>query len=312
MKFTKKDFEEIAEKYELGKYKSNRHIWHALENTVYFIQTTKGKYILKIFKKSNSKFIKYQIKMTDYLAKNKVLTPRILKTKSGKGIHNYKKHDITIQEFIIGEEREKLNNIQVKNIGKEIGRLNKKLLKLNLKGGDNWGKDHQFKLEKNNVLKINKLDIKKEEKSLIKDLKKINRKKLRKSIIHSDLGDSNLLFKNNNLVAIIDWDDAHRDYLIYELSAVISSFFISKDLVKKEQIKLFLKHYQKELKINSEEKKALYYFTKDRIIKALIWCVEQQREHKKRRKEIQKWIDDYLMRLDCFNKVELKEFLSLY
>ncbi|MHA1829186.1 MAG: hypothetical protein ACTSX6_11135 [Candidatus Heimdallarchaeaceae archaeon] len=54
---SKKDFENILENYNIGKYNSSKHIPWALENTVYILKTTKGKFVLKVFEESDIKFM---------------------------------------------------------------------------------------------------------------------------------------------------------------------------------------------------------------------------------------------------------------
>ena len=64
---TKKDFDKILENYDIGKYKSSKHIWWAFTNSIYRLNTTKGTFFIKIFEKTSLKSIKNQLKIIEYL-----------------------------------------------------------------------------------------------------------------------------------------------------------------------------------------------------------------------------------------------------
>ena len=51
-KLERGDFKEILRNYDLGRYRSHRHIPQALDNTVYLIVADRGKYLLKIIQKT--------------------------------------------------------------------------------------------------------------------------------------------------------------------------------------------------------------------------------------------------------------------
>ena len=51
-KLNKKDFEEILLNYDLGSYEAHTAFKTSLGNTIYFITTKTGKYVLKVFEKT--------------------------------------------------------------------------------------------------------------------------------------------------------------------------------------------------------------------------------------------------------------------
>ncbi len=139
-KLERGEFERILENYNIGRYRSHKHIWWALENTVYIIKTSKGRFILKIFERSDLDFIRYQVRIIDFLQNKKLPIPKIIKTKSDKNLLVYKNKKILIQKFIEGDEPNKINDKLTKDIGKSLGFLDKQLLKLKLQGEHTWGK----------------------------------------------------------------------------------------------------------------------------------------------------------------------------
>jgi homoserine kinase type II len=89
---TKQDFKNILGKYVIGEYVSHKHIQKAFENTVYFLQTTKGKYVLKIFEQTKVKAVQDQTKIQEYLASKNNPVPKIIKDKQGKDIQYFEKN----------------------------------------------------------------------------------------------------------------------------------------------------------------------------------------------------------------------------
>ncbi|MBU2035960.1 hypothetical protein KKC36_00730, partial [Patescibacteria group bacterium] len=144
-KLKKKDFEEILSNYYIGEYKKSRHIPWALGNTVYILETSKGKFVLKIFENiQDLGYINYQIKIAYFLSKKKVSVPKIVKTKRATCILRYNKKKVLIQRFIEGKKPLKLSNDMIKDIAKKMSLMNKNLMKLKLTGKYVWKKDHEF------------------------------------------------------------------------------------------------------------------------------------------------------------------------
>lgn len=311
-KLNKKQFEEILEKYPLGKYKKSKHITWALGNTVYIVETTKGKIVLKILEMANLEYLKYQIKLINFLKDRKVPVQRIIKTKKGAFFLKYNGKRVLLLKFVEGKTPYSLSDNLVKNIANKMGLMHQNFMKLKLYGKHVWKKDHEFKPSPRKVGKIDGFDFQKEEKRLIGELKKIDRKKLRKSVVHGDCHSVNLLVQEDRLRAIIDWDDAHEDYLLYDVSTFITHSFVLKPRVNKKQIKIFLKEYRKKIKLKDEEKKALYFFVKHRILTVIDWATDQMKKHKDLAESLQKHRRKDIQRYRNFEKISLENFLKLF
>ena len=92
----KTDFKEILSNYNIGKYKSSKHIEWALGNTVYILNTTKSKFILKVFEGSDPEFIKFQTKIIGFCSRKGLPVPKIIKTKSKHNLLLFRKHRIQV------------------------------------------------------------------------------------------------------------------------------------------------------------------------------------------------------------------------
>ena len=306
---SKKDFEEILSSYNLGRYLKSKYIFTP-GNTIYKIYTTKGEYILKIYKDTNIKIVRYQIKLIDFLTKHKVTTPRIIQTKNGEEILSWNTEKLAIQEFAEGKGVNSANKEIAKDMGHKWGILAKALneFKDKLKTKN---KDHQFKLVKWKKPVLFNQNWEKESEKLLKEIKKIDKTKLKRGLTHGDLCEGNFLVSKNKVSAIIDWDNLQEDYLIQDIAVTIAHILITKKKVEKELIKIFLKEYQKSIKLNSEEKKALYYFIRCRKLGANSWCYDQTLKHPDKKDELMRWINWGVNQYNTFNKISLKDWLEI-
>jgi len=179
-KLKRSDFEKILENYRIGKYKSHEHISYALDNTVYVVKTTKGRYLIKIFEDSTKEFIKFQLKIMDLLEKNKLPSPEMIKTAENEAINFFGKKPFIVQKFVDGKRPKRYSDVLLKNIARNQGLMNKTLTKLKKRKKPTWGKDYQFKLLKTKIGTYAGFDTDNENLKLIKEMKTLNRKKLRK------------------------------------------------------------------------------------------------------------------------------------
>lgn len=308
-KLIKKDFESILKNYDIGKCKNHKHLSHALGNTIYVLKTIKGTFILKIFENAGLDFIKFQIKLIKTIEKNKLPVPKIIRTRIGEDLFIYKKNRIIMQEFIDGKPPKKINLKLLKNIAKIHSEMDNYLSKIKLTGKYTWGKDYQFKPLEFDVKKFENFNIIEEDKKIIQELKTIDKTKLRKSVIHGDYHGVNLLVKNQNVVAILDWDDAHEDFLVQDLVAFISHAF--KESLDLKGLGIYIKEYQKKMPLRLEEKKVIYPFVKKRYLAAISWHVIQLKKHKDIGEKITKHIKWMIKQYKEFEKISPKDFLDM-
>jgi len=305
LKIIKKDFKEILTDYKIGNYKSHKHLDWVLENQVYELKTTKGKFILKLLSNINIISMKRQLELIDYLYKNKIPVVKNIKTTKGKEIIKFKGAYLIIQSFVEGIHPKTYSDSLIKDIAKNFGKMHNILIKQKIKNKKIKFKREILQKEINNDLieDLNELNT---------HLNKLNQNKFKKSIIHGDLSEVNILVKKNKLQAFIDWDDFNYNLVVYDLGVFIAHSFIRTKIVKKGKIKLFLKEYQKYMKLSSEEKKAIYYLVKYRLFGIIQWYIKYSKERKDKLNELEKGYNRSLARLSRFEKISLNEFLTYY
>jgi 8-oxo-dGTP diphosphatase len=266
----------ILENYSIGQYCAHKRLKKALENTVYLIKTSKGKFVIKIFEDTKIGAIKNQTKIQEYLSSKNNPVPKIVLSKSGKDIVYYNKKPVQIQEFVNGK-RVRLTNDLIGQYGKVIGKIDSYLKELKLTDFYPWGKEFEFKQMK--IFPCKKIDLKKEHKKLLKEIKKLDKNKLSKSIVHGDLNLDNTLIYNGKINAIIDFGDSHTGFTVTDPMIFICDEIITQKSLNYAKIKLFLREYEKYIKLNNEDKKAMFLFAKLRCLYSMNWCNQMAKKH---------------------------------
>ncbi len=306
-KLIKSDYHKILSSYNLGEFKSSRHLDWAIQNSVYKIATSKGKYILKIYELSKKSFIRFQRDLIEDLAEQGLPVVPIIEPISYEWPAFSK--PVTLQPFVEGRPLKQINPALAANLGRNLGRMDSLLLKRKLTGKYTWGKHFLFSPQegpKNNVYGTN---FRKAERDLLDKLKKLDRSKLRRSLIHSDFHGTNLLIKNNRLVAILDWDDCHENYLIFELAVLIMGNFISPKSINQSSLEILLREYQKSIKLRKEEKIALYFAIKHRFLGVIFWFNGHLRKHPGQIAKLKRGRKEVIAAWKTFDRLSLNDFL---
>ena len=308
----KEGFISILQQYDIGRYISHKHVPWALQNTVYFIRTTKGRFVLKIFEDSDPDFINFQIRIMKLMEREGIPVPGIIKSESGFPLLIYNKHRIMIQEHVEGKSPKRLSNPLIRDIAKNHAMMNKALGKVRLEGKYVWRRDYQFMGPGPDVSKYKDFDMALENKKIKRDLRCVNRHNLRRSVIHGDFHGTNLLVKGDRLKAIIDWGDLNEDFIVQDVSNFIAHTFLEQRAVKSDQIRLYLRTFGKHLELNNDEKKAIYFFIKHRWIFAIVWHIKQLRIHKDHSERLEKSINESIRKYRNFSKMNVNDFLKLF
>lgn len=309
----KKDFEKILENYSIGHYKSHKKLWWSIKNTLYLLKTNKGEFIVKIYEYSEGKDIEWILKIMEKLRTKNIPLSKIFKTNKKKLIFNLHK-PLVIQKYINGKEIKKEGRHFVIEFAKTLGKIDKELMKVKITKKHTWEKfDSTFKPTFYRSGKIiEDFNFDKSEKELLREFnKKVKKSNLRKSVIHGDFQLNNLIVKNGKIKAVIDWDDMHEAFIVDEVAIAINHLFFTFGKVDKKYIPNFFKEYEKWIKLNYNEKMAIYFLIKKRILDGITWCDLSRKEHKEKHKKLTRWLKRTIKSYKEFNKLSLEDFLDL-
>ena len=222
--YTKLDQEKIniiLSNYKLGALKKFVGIKEGIENTNYFIETEKGKFILTIYEK--------RVKETDLpfftnlmfeLSKNGFMCPKPITNKHNDYISDINNKKFMIVSFLDGKSKSNLSPSECKIVGSQIAKLHK-ITK-------------NFKFERKNDLSIrswrsifsqvkdkcNKIhaDFPKLIEANLVSIEKEWPKNLPAGIIHADLFHDNIFFIQDEFSGLIDFYFSCEDYFAFEIA----------------------------------------------------------------------------------------------
>jgi len=225
-KLSKQELSDFFSKYNLGKLLSYKEIKEGIENTNYFIQMEKGKFIFTLYEKRvEEKDLPFFISLMKNLFDKKFLSPKPIINKNGNYISEILNKKAAVVSFLNGKAKKILSPDNCKEVGFYTA-------KLHLITKDLTGK-RENKLSVNswrnlyNKVKINCHQIHPSlpgviEKNLI-EVEKNWPKNIPSGIIHADLFPDNIFFRNNRLSGVIDYYFSCNDFYAFEIAICLNA-----------------------------------------------------------------------------------------
>ena len=276
-RLSENELNEFFSKYNLGKLLNYKEIKEGIENTNYFIQTEKGKFILTLYEKRvDEKDLPFFMSVMRNLFDKKFPSPEPIINKNGNYISEILGKKAAVVSFLDGSSKKNLTPNNCYEIGIYTAKLH-----LITKG---LGGKRENKLSINSWRKIyNKVkkDCAKIHPSLTevveKNLDEIEKNwphKIPSGIIHADLFPDNIFFKNNNLSGIIDFYFSCNDYYAFEIAVCLNALCfegIKENLsFNVTKAKKFIDGYSKIRKLEDKEKESLRILCKGAAIRFLL------------------------------------------
>jgi len=276
-KLSEEELKKFFTKYNLGNLLNYKGIKEGIENTNYFIQTEKGKFILTLYEKRvEEKDLPFFIGLMRNLFDKKFPSPEPIINKNGSYITEILNKKAAVVSFLEGSAKKILNPDECYQVGINTAKLHlitknlssKRSNKLSI---DSWRKIYE-KVKKDsskihqNLPKIVEKNLEVIEKKWPKDIPK--------GIIHADLFPDNIFFKNNKLTGIIDYYFSCNDFYAFEIAICLNALCFEGE---KENLsfnvtkaKKFIDGYSNIRKLTEEEKKSLKVLCQGAAIRFLL------------------------------------------
>jgi len=276
-KLSEKELKEFFSKYNLGNLLNYNEIKEGIENTNYFIQTEKGKFILTLYEKRvEEKDLPFFISLMRNLFDKNFPSPEPIVNKNGNYISEILGKKAAVVSFLDGNAKKILNPSDCYQVGISTAKLH--LITKNLTG------KRENKLSVNSWRKIyNK--VKKDCSKIHNNLPEIIEKNLDvieknwpknipSGIIHADLFSDNIFFKDNKLSGIIDYYFSCYDFYAFEIAICLNALCfegknenLSFNVTKSKK---FIDGYSSIRKLNEKEKKSLKVLCQGAAIRFLL------------------------------------------
>lgn len=258
----------ICNMYGLGEYLSDTVIAVGYEDFNYILETSTGKYCVKIFSEERTdKDCKNYIDRIELAELTDINTPKLYKI-NGESECIIEVEDVKYRlclfEYINGNSFFDLGTSPNEDEIKEIVRQMANIHKQQLNSGfiyDKWAIVNFIEEFEDKKQYLNEQDYKKINELLI-NFKKVDIKKLPYAFIHGDIIKSNVMKDNDEKIWIIDFGSSNYSPRIVDLVVGSSDLCLSSESIKKtkSKIKILLKEYDKYNKLTDYEKEVFPIF----------------------------------------------------
>jgi Ser/Thr protein kinase RdoA (MazF antagonist) len=266
MGLNKREIEKIAKLYGLGKVKHSKLIEYGLVNYNYDIKTEKGDFIIRVLVLKLDKYkknkLKLEFKVLKYLNRNQFSyqTPLPLKNKGREILTKLGKKNLWIYRKIPGEIfRRNPGNQKLRELAKALAIYHKfvKKIKHNKKFNRPKWIYKEFEIMKKikpdnriNRLVLKNLDF------FQNQLKNTLKYKIESPLLpaHLDFNLHNMLYKEKKIIGILDFDNINYAPRIKDVVYAMRLSCITKRKLDKKKMNVFLKEYEKKIKLTKKEK----------------------------------------------------------
>ena len=276
-KLPEKKLIEFFSKYNLGKLLNYKGIKEGIENTNYYIQTEKGKFILTLYEKRvEEKDLPFFISLMRNLYDKNFPSPEPIINRNGSYISEISGKKAAVISFIDGEAKKVLNPNDCFNVGVNTAKLH--MITKDLKGKrenklsiNSWRRIYNKVKKDCSVIHPNLTN------TIEKNLNYIEKnwpKNIPSGIIHADLFPDNIFFKDEKLSGIIDFYFSCYDFYAFEIAICLNALCFegkSENLsFNVTKAKKFIDGYSSIRKLTDDEKKSLKILCKGAAIRFLL------------------------------------------
>ena len=305
-KLDKKEIENFLKDYFIGSLISYDGIMEGIENTNYKIITTNNEYILTIFEKRvNPTDLPFFMKLQKDLAAHGFDCPLPIENNSGSSINVLKEKSAVIISFLDGKQLESVLPHHCREVGSMIARFtnitkSSKLMRENSMGINSWENILVKCKENDTSLYDTYLETLEKELSF---LKKNWPKNLPEAIIHADLFQDNIFFKEDKISGVIDFYFSCKDFIVYEIALSINAWCF--DLTRGFQLKNYLSlmdGFNEYSSLKNNEMKALNILLRGAAVRILVTRLHDKIFHPEDALVIPKDPKEYLNILEWHQK----------
>ena len=278
--YTKLNQEKISNillNYKLGNLKKFEGIKEGIENTNYFIETEKGKFILTIYEKRvNEEDLPFFSKLMLEVSKENFICPKPIANKNNDYISDVDGKKFMIVTYLEGKSKHNLTPAECKIVGKETAKFHQITKKFNFKRANNlsvksWRRI--FSQVKDECSKIHP-DLPKLIEANLIGIEKEWPTNLPAGIIHADLFNDNIFFKNNKFSGFIDFYFSCNDFYAFEIAICFNALCF--DGLKQNlsfnvtKAKKLMEGYNEIRKISKDEKKSIKVLSQGAALRFLL------------------------------------------
>jgi len=223
--FTRSNFAELLSLYDLGAYIHSEAIKQGTVQTNFFLETTQGRYVLRYYENRSRESVLFERDLLLYLTRHHYPCPAIFANGQGEHVGVYREKPYMLSEFVEGQHIEHPSDYHWQQLVQRTAELQEVTRDFHSPYTPyrwNYGPDLCQRLASAAAGRLDTDTARNKLAWLVEQLAALDLPEvLPKGICHCDFHFSNVLFRGDELVALIDFDDANWTFLQFDLVGLI-------------------------------------------------------------------------------------------
>jgi homoserine kinase type II len=250
------ELEEFLRHYRLGELEDFAGITAGIENTNYFVTTSRGQYVLTLFEALGADELPYFLSLMAHLAEHNVPSAHPMPDEHGNYLRSLNGKPAALVVRLAGHGVEQPSTAQCAQLGRAVGHMH--VVGQSFEGyrknrrGPHWWQETarqvlpQLSNHETRLLR-NELDFQRQHRH----------DTLSTGVIHADLFRDNALFVGSQLTGIIDFYYACNDVLLYDVAVTVNDWCTLADgQLDQARTEALLQAYQQERQFDAAERLA--------------------------------------------------------
>ncbi len=275
--FTRDDFIDILAQYDLGAYVRSDPIPQGTVQTNYVLQTTQGKYVFRYYENRSRGSVLFESDLLAYLTAHRYPCPTQVKNTQGRYVGDYRHKPYIIFEFLEGQPIEDPSAYHWQQLIQKAAEL-----QTVTQGYCSPYTEHRWNydpalcrtLARAEATKLNTSSAWEKFAWLVHELTMLDLPlSLPRGICHCDFHFSNVLFQGDELVALLDFDDANYTFRQFDLVGLIEywAWPWSAEILDVAKARSVVQAYRKHRPMPLIEQRHLYDVYKLSILFDCVW-----------------------------------------
>ncbi|MCI0401462.1 MAG: homoserine kinase [Gammaproteobacteria bacterium] len=220
---SRQELQKFLGHYSLGELRHFEGISEGIENTNYFVATTKGEFVLTLFEWLEPAQLPYFLELMAFLSEKHMPSAHPIADKSGNYLRQLNGKASALVQRLTGTSVTAPTERQCFAIGEFIGRMHTAGAQFRLHRendrGPRWWKNTAAKVQ--STLSAEDASLLRRE---LEYQSQFRHHRLSRGVIHADLFRDNALFVGDRLTGVIDFYYACNDVLIYDLAVTVNDW----------------------------------------------------------------------------------------
>jgi homoserine kinase type II len=242
-----------------------------LENTSYRVDTSSGRYVLTLWDQKSLKRATDLANLLVYLTDQGMRTSRVVVPPKGPIVVLHDEKPVMLKRYIEGDVTDNLTENLLAQLGEELARLHEIPAPPYVPQSFPYGRSYFPELI-NSHLGHAYIDWLSEKNSYLRTHIPQN---LPVALIHGDVFFDNIIVQGDQLMAIIDFEEACHYYRSFDLGMVIVGACRDRQGISFEKARRFIRGYQKETTFQSVERETLKTFAVYAAVATSFWRFRQ-------------------------------------